>query len=201
MPEERCPLNPSMYKRECTHCQGQARGTNENPRFSIRDYRSHGSPMVEILKNDGPVHRHDQHFSFGCRKARIIIACVDALKRFAWPSDPDDRTNFQPQIFTEKQLGVTIEVFAAMNPNFVVRDELIEKYWLYLRELPTPEIAQSEECNMTPEQRQEFFNRNGYWPIKLAEPEAVEIGLGVMKCKAVCSVQDELRSWLARRCH
>jgi hypothetical protein len=82
--------------------------------------------MVELFKNGGPVHRHDQHFSFACRKARIILACVPAWKRFAWPSDPSDRTDFQSQTFTENQLGVTTEVFATMNPNFVVGDELIE---------------------------------------------------------------------------
>lgn len=167
MPEDRCPKNPSMRRRECSHCQGTARGTEQNPYFSIEEDTFRGNPMVELFKNGGPIHRHDTHFSFGCRKARIILACVPALKRFAWPSDPSDRTNFQPQIFTENQLGVTIEVFATMNPNFVVGDELIEKYWLNLKELPTLEVHK---------------------------------GLGVMKCRAVYSVQDELRNWLARRC-
>jgi len=53
---------------------------------------------------------------------------------------------------------------------------------------------------MTPEQVQEFFNQNGYYPTKPSVPREVDIGLGVMKCKAVCSVQDELRDWLRRRC-
>ncbi len=167
MSEDRCPLNPSMYKRYCSHCQGTSRGTSQNPHFSIVEsfYRSY--PVVEILKNGGQVHRHDKHFRFGCRIARILLACVPALKRFAWPSNAADRAEFQPQIFTEDVLGVTIEVFATMNPNFVVEDELIEIYWLNLKELPSLEIHK---------------------------------GLGVMKCRAVCSVQDELRNWLARRC-
>lgn len=202
VPEERCPLHPSFYKRECAHCQGLARGTAENPHFSIREYRLHRNPMVELLKNGGPVHRHDRDFSLGCREVRIILACVPALQRFAWPSDPNDQTNFQPRIFTENQLGVTIEVLATMNPNFVVRDELIEEYWLKLRELPTLEISEREEACTTPEQGQEFFKRTGYYPTTFVPnvPRKVDIGLGVMKCRAVCLVQDELRNWLARRC-
>jgi hypothetical protein len=123
--------------------------------------------VVEILKNSGAVHRHDEHFRFGCRVARILLACLPALKTFAWPSSEKDRAKFEPQIFTESKLGIEVEVFVEMNANFVVYDELIEKYWRNLRELPTLEIHK---------------------------------GLGVMKCKAVCSVQDELRDWLRRRC-
>jgi hypothetical protein len=134
--EERCPLNPSMYKRECSHCQGTARGTSQNPNFSAVESFYNGSPVIEVLKNGAAIHAYDLHFRFGCRKARIILACLP-------------------------------EVFAVMNPNFVRGDELIEQYWLDLKELPSLEIHK---------------------------------GLGVMKCRAVWSVQDEIRAWLARRC-
>jgi hypothetical protein len=156
-----------MYRRECSHCQGTARGTAENPHFSIEESSYRGYPVVEILKNGGPIHWHDQHFRFGCRIARIVLACLPGLRIFAWPSNEKDRTEFKPQIFTEADLGITVEVFAAMNPNFKIGDELIEKYWLNLKELPSFEIHK---------------------------------GLGVMKCRAVCSVQDQLRNWLSRRC-
>jgi hypothetical protein len=165
--EERCPLNSSMYKRYCSHCQGTARGTSQNPIFSVAESLYYGSPVIEVLKNGAAIHAYDAHFRFGCRKARIILACLPALKRFGWPSSEKDRTEFEPQTFTENQLGVTIEVFAVMNPNFVGGDELIEQYWLDLRELPSLEIHK---------------------------------GLGVMKCRAVWSVQDEIRAWLARHC-
>jgi hypothetical protein len=165
--EERCPLNPSMYKRECSHCQGTARGTSQNPNFSVVESLYHGSPVIEVLKNGAAIHAYDQHFRFGCRKARIILACLPALKRFGWPSSEKDRTEFEPQIFTESKLGITVEVFAVMNPYFVRGDELIEQYWLDLKELPSLEVHK---------------------------------GLGVMKCRAVWSVQDEIRAWLARRC-
>ena len=165
--EERCPLNPSMYKRECSHCQGTARGTSQNPNFSVVESFYKRKPVIEVLKNGAAIHAYGLHFRFGCRKARIILACLPALKRFGWPSSEKDRTEFEPQVFTESKLGVTIEVFAVMNPNFVRGDELIEQYWLDLKELPSLEIHK---------------------------------GLGVMKCRAVWSVQDEIRAWLARRC-
>jgi hypothetical protein len=99
--------------------------------------------------------------------ARVLLASLPALKAFAFPSSERPRTEFEPQFFREDTLGITIEVFVEMNPNFVVRDELIEKCWLNLRELPTGEVHK---------------------------------GVGVMKCKAVWSVQDDLKRWLIRRC-
>ena len=164
---EKCEENPSFRKRDCAHCMGTMRGTSQNPHFSIMESIHRGYPVVEVLKNGGPVHRHDEHFRFGCRVARILLASLPALKTFAWPSSESDRTGFKPQTFTESNLGVEVEVFVEMNANFVVYGELIEEYWLNLKELPTGKIHK---------------------------------GVGVMKCKAVCSVQDELRNWLARRC-
>src|SRR5271165_674445 len=149
-----------MLREYCSHCKGQARGTEQNPNFSIIESFYRGNPAIEVLKNGGPVHRHDEHFQFGCRKARILIACLPALKIFGWPSNAEDRTNFQAQIFTESHLGISIEVFATTNPNFVLSSgELIDRYWLDLREMPSLEIHK---------------------------------GLGVMKCRAVWSVQDQI---------
>jgi len=164
---EKCEKFPSFYKRDCAHCRGTARGTEQNPNFSTIEYFYRGYPVVEILKNGGQVHRYDEHFRFGCRVARILLACLPALKIFAWPSNERDRTEFEPRIFTESNLGIEIEVFVEVNRGFVVYDELIEKCWLNLKELPTGKTHK---------------------------------GVGVMKCKAVYSVQDELRNWLDRHC-
>src|SRR6266852_2546169 len=168
MSDRFCDKFPSMERRFCAHCQGTLRGTAENPNFSTIEYSYRGYPVVEILKNGGQVHRHDKHFRFGCRIARILLTCLPELKTFAWPSSEKERTEFKPQIFTDSGLGITIEAFVTMSPNFVVSDEVIEKYWLRLVELPDLEVQE---------------------------------GLGVVKCQAVCSLQDELRGWLARRCH
>lgn len=95
MPDhERCPLNPSMYKRLCSHCQGQARGTQQNPHFSTVESYFQGSPVIEILKNGASVHRYDEHFRFGCRKARMLLACLPAFKKFGWPSSDAGRNAF-----------------------------------------------------------------------------------------------------------
>jgi hypothetical protein len=80
----------------------------------------------------------------------------------------EDRILFQPQVLAERDLGVEIEVFATMNPDFVTSNgETVNKYWLDLREMPSLEVHK---------------------------------GLGVMKCRAVRSVPDEIRYWLAQHC-
>jgi hypothetical protein len=165
---DRCDMFPSMEKRFCSHCRGLARGTQQNPHFSIQESFFRGSPVVEIFKNGGPIHQHDQHFRFGCRIARMLLACLPAFKEFAWPSQDADRTHFKTRVFADQDLGVTIEVYVKMNPNFVrSTGELIDECWLELRALPSLETHK---------------------------------GLGAMKCKAVWSVQDELRIWLRRHC-
>jgi hypothetical protein len=62
--EERCEKYPSLERRYCSHCQGTALVTQENPSFSIREDFDpvHGYPVVEILKNGGPIHRYDSPF-------------------------------------------------------------------------------------------------------------------------------------------
>ena len=58
--DERCPLNPSLRKIECSHCQGPPRGTHDNPVFSLEEGFFNGFPVVEVLKNGGPVHAWDK---------------------------------------------------------------------------------------------------------------------------------------------
>lgn len=165
---DRCDFS-GLDKRYCSHCLKQRRGTQENPTFSILTSHYAGNPVVEILKDGGPIHRYDEHFRFGCEKARMLLTCLPILRRFAWPSWDDDRSKIQPQIFKDSRLGMTVEVFVTMNPSFrrSDTDELIDKCWLDLRALPSLETHK---------------------------------GLGVMKCKAVWNVQDELRAWLDRHC-
>jgi hypothetical protein len=160
---ERCEKYPSMERRFCSHCQGPALGTRENPYFSIREDEYDGYPVVEILKNGGPIHADDANFRFGVRKAEMLLACLPALKTFGWGSDKE-RYSFQPQTFEDREIGIS--VFVEMHPNFVrSTGELINEPWLQLETTPQTES-----------------------PLRL----------GVMKCKAVCSVQDELRAWVRR---
>ena len=163
----RCDFS-GMDKRSCSHCLKLQRGTQENPVFSIVTGLYEGSPVIEILKNGGPVHRHDQHFRFGSYKARMLLACLPALKRFGWPSHDDDRSLFRPEVFEDRELGVKVEVYVTMNPDFELSSgELIDECWLDVRALPSLETHK---------------------------------GLGVIKCRAVCSVQDDLRAWVLQHC-
>lgn len=105
----RCPIFPSMLKRECSHCQGTARGTRNNPRFSVREIDLDGWPGLEILKDGGPIHAWDGHFRFGRRKAEVLNACVDVLHEF-WLSDGDSAGMGLPRLIEDprRQLKVWI---------------------------------------------------------------------------------------------
>lgn len=163
---ERCDKYPSMERRFCSHCQGKARGDVKNPVFSITEDEVNGYPVVEILKNGGPIHAYDSRFVFGVRKAALLLASLPALKKFGWGSD-EERFNFQTQTFNDRELGISAKVLVEMKPEFErSTGELIEQPWLSLVALPSAET---------------------------------HLGLGIMKCRAVWSVQDELRDWM-RRC-
>lgn len=165
---ERCEKFPSLDRRFCAHCQGAPRGTPENPEFSIKEDfdEVHGYPVVEILKNGGPIHQYDSHFRFGRRKAEMLIACLPALREFGWSTD-EARLQFQPQIFRDRALGISVSVFVEMHPDFErSTGEFVDRPWLRLQAMP---------------------------------PDDCHLGLGVMKCRAVWSVQDDLRDWLRRQ--
>lgn len=77
-----------MLKAYCSHCRGTERGTAENPRFSLKEDYLNGCPVVEVLKDGGPVHSFDSNFRFGMRKAQMLLACVDVLREF-WEHERD----------------------------------------------------------------------------------------------------------------
>lgn len=164
----RCDFS-GIDKRHCSHCQRKQRRTQENPVFSVITGYYAGSPVVEILENGGPVTRYDVYFRFGCLKARMILACLPALKRFGWPFCDDGRSKFEAQTFRDSGPGVTVELAVALNANSRRSNtgELIDKYWSDLKSLPS---------------------------------HGTHKGLGIMKCRAVRGVQDDLRAWLFSQC-
>jgi hypothetical protein len=157
-----------MRRVDCSHCQGTAWGTSANPRFSIKEDfdEDHGYPVVEVLKNGCAIHRFDEHFRFGRRKAEMLLACLPALKEFGWASN-EERERFPTRIIEDITRRIKVRVHVEMHPDFEYSTGAkIEQRWLRLQAM---------------------------------HPDLDHLGLGVMKCRAVWSVQDDLRSWLRKR--
>jgi hypothetical protein len=133
--QERCPKNPSMPKAYCSHCQGIKRGTVDNPLFSLREHYSNGFPIVEVLKNGGPVHWYDREFQFGVRKAQMLLACVNVLWEF-WQSSEADRRDFRSPPIVDQRHGLHVLIFVKMHPDFERSGERIERPWLHLQAWP-----------------------------------------------------------------
>jgi hypothetical protein len=162
-PEERCPKNPSLLRAYCSHCQGTELGTDSNPRFSLKEDCFDGFPIVEVLKNGGPVHMYDSNFRFGIRKALMILACIDVLREF-WRSTERQRAAFKPRTVEDKRHGLRVQIRVEMHPEFQLSTgTTVERPWLRLSALP---------------------------------PDDEHIGLGMTKCRAICSVREDLQNWL-----
>src|SRR5437667_3883626 len=115
--QEKCPLFPSIPKAYCSHCQGTARGTADNPQFSLRAGHFKGNPVVEVLKNGGAIHLWDSHFQFGRRKAEMLIACIGILHDF-WKSNGDEGNVFAPQVIENQRRGLRVRIYVEKRPDF-----------------------------------------------------------------------------------
>jgi len=161
--EDRCPKNPSMLRAYCSHCQGTELGTEANPRFSLREFYFGGFPVVEVLRNGGPVHAYDNSFCFGTRKALMLLACIDVLREF-WLSSEEDRLSFKPRWIEDRRHGLRVHIYVEMHRDFELSTgTTVERPWLRLRALP---------------------------------PDKEHIGVGMMKCRAICGVRADLERWL-----
>ena len=160
-----CDKNSSMYRAYCSHCQGTARGTRDNPVFSVREFSFRGNPMVEILKDGASVGAWDSNFQFGLRKAEMLLACVPVLRKF-WQSGDEQRLKFQPQIVSSPENRLKIELLVLMEPDFPRSDGVI---------IDRPFLR-----------------------LQAVEPHREHIGVGALKCRAVCEVEDQLRDWIRK---
>lgn len=155
-----CLLHPSL-KSFC----GCQKGTAQNPKFTLREGTYEGNPVVEIFKNGGPIHRFDEHFRFGIRKAQMFVACLAAIHEFCYGSD-DERYGFKPRVIQEGTYPAAIRVSVEMHPNFNrSTGEFVDEPYLKLEAL------------------------NG---------SRVEKGIGVMKCRAIWALREELGEWIGR---
>jgi hypothetical protein len=101
---KRCEKYPSLLKVECSHCHGTEWGTDQSPKFSINESVYRGSAVIEILKNDGPVHSRDTNFQFGVRKAQMFLTCLDVLQEFGFATDVK-RSTFQSRFVEDRLFG------------------------------------------------------------------------------------------------
>jgi hypothetical protein len=100
------------------------------PHFSAVDGTYHGYPVLEILKNGGPIHSHDRHFRFGVSSARVFMACIDVIGEFGFTSD-DERLRLGRCVlpFGLNPSSILVEPV----PHFVRSSgELVSEPWLRL---------------------------------------------------------------------
>lgn len=132
---ERCPLFPSIQKRYCSHCQGTRRGTPGNPKFSIRESYYNGFPIVEILRDGGPIHPFDSNFQFGIRKAQLLLTCIDVLREF-WMSTEEERQVFTARVVDDTKRGQRVVVGIVSHEDFEYSTgEIVQRPWLQLQSL------------------------------------------------------------------
>jgi hypothetical protein len=136
---EKCDLFPSLRRIECSHCQGTAPGTRDNPRFSIEEGfdSEHGYPIVKVLKNGGPVHRFDQNFRFGRGKAVLMLACLESIHDFAYASVAV-RLAFQPRVLIDPNRTTRISIYVEPHQYFdYSTGSRVNEPWLWLKTIPS----------------------------------------------------------------
>ncbi len=162
---EKCSKYPSMLKAHCSHCQGTELGTADNTRYSTKEGRYNGSPVIEVLANGGPIHSWDKNFRFGLRKAQMLVACVPVLREFGQSNDEEKRM-FESRTVEDLHRSFRVRISVVMHEDFENSYGIpVQRPWLFLRALP---------------------------------PEDLHLGLGTAKCRAICSVQEDLQRWLQK---
>ena len=172
-----CPLHPSLA-RFCA-CRTSTRGTGLSPIFSVRESEYQGYPVIELLKNGGPIHKFDQHFRFGVRKAEMFLACLKSIKEFAYGTD-EERRRFQSR--TEQEGPQAILVYVEFRHYFDwSTGQRVEQPWLRLQSghgyWPRVKDIGAMKCRaiwILREQIGEWFSRNdsrttGTWEFGLGE--------------------------------
>jgi hypothetical protein len=123
-----------LPKDQCAHCSGVS--PRLKPHYQLKSGWFEGCPVVEILKDGGPVHPHDEHFRFGGQKAWLLLGALEVIKEFAANTDDEGNTTVTSQIVREES-GVQLEIWVEMHEEFVrSTGELIKRPWLQIHRLP-----------------------------------------------------------------
>ena len=127
MPEEICSFS-GLPQRSCAHCK-YPRGV----RYGLHRGVYKGSPVVEIVKDGGPVHPHDEHFRFGVAKARLLLTALPMIRHFAEVGD--EIVDVIPgELAVPDTSGGAVKVWVEMHPEFVRSSgETIDRPWLHMR--------------------------------------------------------------------
>lgn len=121
--------------------------------------------MIEILKDGASVGSWDRNFQFGPRKAEMLVACIEVLRKF-WQSGDEQRLQFQPRIVSNPDSKLKIELLVSMEPDFPRSDGVvIDRPFLHLQAV---------------------------------EPHREHIGVGALKCRAICEVEGQPRDWMRK---
>ena len=167
--EEPCPINPSMQKRFCSHCNPPSapppRGVHgTDTTHSIREDSYEGYPTIELLANGGPIHFSGKgRLTFGIRKAKMLLACLEPIKEFAFASDDNERRRFKDRSIQEGPNSIIVSIH--YEPDF--------------------ELSSGVRVNKP------------YLKCELPGTDTVK-GLGAMKCRALWELREEIGEWLAR---
>lgn len=127
MAHQICPFS-GLPKPTCDHCK-YPRGVHYEVRRGT--YLSH--PVLEILKNGGPIHHHDEHFRFGREKARLLLIALHVIRQFADVGD-DIVSLFNAETLTDQTTGNLVTVWVELQPEFIHSSgETIERPWLQIQ--------------------------------------------------------------------
>jgi hypothetical protein len=94
--------------------------------------------VVEVLKDGGPVHPYDEHFRFGCEKAKLIVAAMDVIAEFASNTRDDGSTTVDSQVILSQRFRIQFHVWVEMHEEFTHSlGFTVYKPWLRLEVLPS----------------------------------------------------------------
>src|SRR5687768_16051500 len=110
----------------CGHCKRPTGHT-----FEIRRGSHKGSPIVEILKDGGPVHPFDSHFEFGREKARLLLTALPIIKDFI---EAGDAFRLEEQVVGDGGEAHGVIAWVKLEPEFVHSSgQTIHRPYLCLR--------------------------------------------------------------------
>jgi hypothetical protein len=130
---ERCDFS-NLPKQSCSHCKNLKR-----KQYGLRESAFNGYPVIEVLKDGGPIHSHDEHFQFGVDKAILMLACAHAIQEFV------DLGDAAVEAFSKRAIttpGGEIHASVELYPDFVYSSgETIDRPWLRLEYLSGKHIG------------------------------------------------------------